>query len=263
MTLSDFTEDVAIIGKLSTFPNADDGLTDEELKAKFDEAPSAIKKYLNEQVVPAVRGLQKKSGTLRVTITENPWAADKTFTEIYAAYEAGQSVECVLSNGEILALVGANPEAVVCQSANQTYYSRIVITADDVVKYSSGDYSNGNGNGGSDGGYYTPAVTDNGDGTMEVSFIPSTADMPAVDPQTIALPEGRGVSGVRVENSDSQYVIHFDYTDGGTATFGMPKAADGYTPVKGVDYWTDEDKAEMVADVLAALPVYNGEVAEV
>lgn len=28
----------------------------------------------------------------------------------------------------------------------------------------------------------------------------------------------------------------------------------GYTPVKGTDYWTAEDKAEIVADVLAALP---------
>lgn len=33
-----------------------------------------------------------------------------------------------------------------------------------------------------------------------------------------------------------------------------------HTPVKGTDYWTAEDKAEMVADVIAALPVYNGEV---
>ena len=36
--------------------------------------------------------------------------------------------------------------------------------------------------------------------------------------------------------------------------------ADGYTPVKGTDYWTDADKADMVADVIAALPVYDGEV---
>lgn len=35
---------------------------------------------------------------------------------------------------------------------------------------------------------------------------------------------------------------------------------DGHTPVKGTDYWTETDKAEMVADVIAALPVYNGEV---
>lgn len=38
---------------------------------------------------------------------------------------------------------------------------------------------------------------------------------------------------------------------------GSP-GADGYTPVKGKDYWTDEDKAEIVNDVLAALPDGDG-----
>lgn len=32
------------------------------------------------------------------------------------------------------------------------------------------------------------------------------------------------------------------------------KGADGKTPVKGTDYWTAADKAEIVNDVLAALP---------
>lgn len=36
--------------------------------------------------------------------------------------------------------------------------------------------------------------------------------------------------------------------------------ADGYTPVKGIDYWTEADKTEMIAAVISALPVYNGEV---
>jgi hypothetical protein len=36
---------------------------------------------------------------------------------------------------------------------------------------------------------------------------------------------------------------------------------DGYTPQKGVDYYTDADKAEMVQAVLSALPVYGGETA--
>lgn len=35
---------------------------------------------------------------------------------------------------------------------------------------------------------------------------------------------------------------------------------DGKTPEKGVDYFTEEDKAELVNSVVAALPVYNGEV---
>ena len=38
---------------------------------------------------------------------------------------------------------------------------------------------------------------------------------------------------------------------------------DGKTPVKGTDYYTEADKVEMVAAVIAALPVYNGEVVTV
>lgn len=37
-----------------------------------------------------------------------------------------------------------------------------------------------------------------------------------------------------------------------------PAGADGYTPVKGVDYWTPEDRQSMVDDVLAALPAAEG-----
>lgn len=33
-----------------------------------------------------------------------------------------------------------------------------------------------------------------------------------------------------------------------------PQGPAGHTPVKGTDYWTAADKAEMVADVIAALP---------
>ena len=43
---------------------------------------------------------------------------------------------------------------------------------------------------------------------------------------------------------------------GKDGTDGVP-GIDGYTPQKGVDYWTEADKSEMVADVLAALP--NGD----
>ena len=37
---------------------------------------------------------------------------------------------------------------------------------------------------------------------------------------------------------------------------------DGHTPIKGVDYYTDADKAEMVTAVIGALPVYAGEVSD-
>lgn len=35
---------------------------------------------------------------------------------------------------------------------------------------------------------------------------------------------------------------------------------DGHTPERGIDYYTEADKKEMVNAVIAALPVYNGEV---
>lgn len=51
-------------------------------------------------------------------------------------------------------------------------------------------------------------------------------------------------------------VDYFDGKDGQNGSDG----ADGYTPQKGVDYYTAADKQEMVNAVIAALPVYNGEV---
>ncbi len=38
------------------------------------------------------------------------------------------------------------------------------------------------------------------------------------------------------------------------------EGAPGYTPQKGIDYYTEADKAEIISAVLAQLPVYNGEV---
>ena len=54
----------------------------------------------------------------------------------------------------------------------------------------------------------------------------------------------------------------FDGKDGNTGPQGPkgdtgdtgPRGPAGHAPVKGTDYWTAADKAEIVADVLAALP---------
>lgn len=57
------------------------------------------------------------------------------------------------------------------------------------------------------------------------------------------------------------------FSDGKTITIKNGKkgsdgknGVDGKTPVKGTDYFDPTDKAEMVAAVIAALPVYTGEV---
>lgn len=54
MSIPKMTTDLAVIQKLSDLPNSTDGLTAAQLKAKFDEAPLAIQKWLNENLVPSL-----------------------------------------------------------------------------------------------------------------------------------------------------------------------------------------------------------------
>lgn len=61
--------------------------------------------------------------------------------------------------------------------------------------------------------------------------------------------------------SDSNGKLQYNGSDvglkGDKGDKGDP-GADGKTPVKGTDYWTATDKAEIVADTLAALPTWTG-----
>ena len=52
MSLKKLEADLEIISKLGTNPGVDDGLSEEKLKAKFDEAASIIKDYINNVLVP-------------------------------------------------------------------------------------------------------------------------------------------------------------------------------------------------------------------
>ena len=81
------------------------------------------------------------------------------------------------------------------------------------------------GGGGKNGGYYVPSVTQPTEDTMEVRYTHSDTSMPEVGSVIVALPQG--------EKGDT--------------------GADGYTPVKGTDYWTASDKAEVVAEAAAAI----------
>ena len=52
MGLEKLNTDLGFIQKLSTYPNEEDGLSAEELKAKFDEGPIEIQNYINETLIP-------------------------------------------------------------------------------------------------------------------------------------------------------------------------------------------------------------------
>lgn len=83
---------------------------------------------------------------------------------------------------------------------------------------------------------------------------------------------GSGGSSGGSEGEDGGYYTPAVDEESGELTWapskaGMPavEAANikGPKPIKGTDYWTEADKQSMVNDVIAALPVYNGEVAAV
>lgn len=56
MSFPKMTEPVNNISQLDTRPNAVNGLTADQLKAEFDKGPQAIKKFLNEVLIPALDG---------------------------------------------------------------------------------------------------------------------------------------------------------------------------------------------------------------
>ena len=54
MSIPKLNNDLNIIQKLSDLPNSSDGLTAQELKAKFDEGANMIQNWINDDLVPAL-----------------------------------------------------------------------------------------------------------------------------------------------------------------------------------------------------------------
>lgn len=114
----------------------------------------------------------------------------------------------------------------------------------------SGQFDGAPGEAGADGGYYAPSVDDDGN----LTWTHSADNMPAVTGANIKGPRGdTGPQGPQGDKGDTGATG----AQGPAGADGSP-GADGYTPVRGVDYWTDADQQQIVADVLAALPDGDG-----
>lgn len=131
---------------------------------------------------------------------------------------------------------------------------------------------------GRNGATFTPSVSEDG-----VISWTNDRDMPNPAPVNIKGVKGdkgdkgeQGIQGVRGDKGDDgapgapgaqgiQGVqgAKGDKGDKGEKGDTGSPGKDGYTPIKGADYFTEADKAEMVSAVLASIPVYNGEVVSV
>ena len=110
MSIEKMSADLKIIQKLGTFPNTDDNLTAEELKAKFDEAGLKIQSYINETLTPAVAAIQEQGAKLEVDAA----AADKAVYMPALTWDAGQGVYlCNVSIADINAAY-ARRKSIVC-----------------------------------------------------------------------------------------------------------------------------------------------------
>ena len=67
MALIKLETDLNIISKLGTNPGVDDGLSEEQLKAKFDEAGNIIKNYINTTLIPNLNMFVNPSEGLSMT----------------------------------------------------------------------------------------------------------------------------------------------------------------------------------------------------
>lgn len=125
-----------------------------------------------------------------------------------------------------------------------------IITARRGSEVQTLELKTGEGAGGADGGYYAPSVSQPDAGVMRVEYTPSKASMPAIAAMDVALPAGpqgeQGPQGAKGDKGDTgiQGPAGPQGEKGDTGEQG-PAGADGYTPARGVDYWTEADQAEI------------------
>lgn len=105
---------------------------------------------------------------------------------------------------------------------------------------------------GEDGGYYTPAVTQPDEDTIQFAFTPSKPDMPAVAPVTVELPVGQGSGG----NADltgyatEQYVKDYAQPKGEYLT-AVP---DGYAKTEDIPTRPEDIGAQPAGNYLTEVP---------
>lgn len=77
--------------------------------------------------------------------------------------------------------------------------------------------------------------------------------------------DGVGIADIysTADDTGRQMVVIITLTDGRQLSFGVPYGKDGETPKKGIDYWTDADKAEIKSYVDDEIGNYETAISEI
>ena len=153
--ISGLSEDLNIIQKLDTLPNAEGGLTAEDLKRKFDESGLIIQEFINEVIIPAInyreRATEEEIDSIRealqaldddiaesvvnlthakitVTKTGDAYTANMTYEEVSTALAEGRTLYC--SYGGLLLpylrSITAGPHVFACIDGTNSYFVQIL-----------------------------------------------------------------------------------------------------------------------------------------
>ena len=170
---------------------------------------------------------------------------------------------CDATVEQIDAAVAAEKRVIVIASDGGNIFELPMLQRAQGVMYSFGMFLNGQ--------MMTSFVEKIDESTSKWQFLITQIEAESVNYSNDALPNVNNVRGalnnlireshthankdtldkLSVSNGKLQY-------DGSDVGLKGDKGADGKTPVKGTDYWTESDKAEIVADTLAALPTWTG-----
>lgn len=77
MAIPKLETDVRIISQIPNYPGSEGGLTPEEFKAKFDEAPQIIKDYINNVFIPEMNQIVDVDALLNGILDSTLTQADK------------------------------------------------------------------------------------------------------------------------------------------------------------------------------------------
>lgn len=166
-----------------------------------------------------VKRLELPRGTpalrVEVSVRDDPYTADKTAAELYAAYESGRTIIC-----------------------------HLLTTSGDYDLPANSSHKGGNACGVSFHGVRSGWELSVSVGTEGVWFSKKTLAYADALPTALPNPQPLTINGQSYDGSEA---VEVELSDGKDGQDGAP-GADGYTPVRGKDYWTDEDKAEINAD---------------